>query len=760
MPHERLAHFRILKTLGEGGMGVVYLAEDEKLKRQVALKVLAEAFAGDEERKRRFVREAQAAAAVRHPAIAAIYEVGEDGGTAFIAMELVDGRSLRALVEESPPTVAEAVRIVVELARGLERAHASGVLHRDLKPENVMVEPDGRVKVLDFGLAKLLPPPAAALADVSEMETRAGDLTREGFLVGTAAYMSPEQARGQELDARSDLFSLGVLLYELVTGRHPFRGPTPLDTLSAILTRHAPPPSSLKPGVAPALEAILDRMLAKDPADRPASAATIAAELAGLDGASAATPQAAAVRSQRSIAVLPFADMSPEKDQAYFCEGIAEELINALAHVPGLRVAARTSAFQFKDQAADVRLIGQQLGVEAVLEGSVRKAGSRLRVTAQLVGTADGYHLWSERYDRELQDVFAIQDEITATIVRTLEITLVGSHAAPVRRATEDLEAYQLYLKGRYWWNKRQEGGLWKGVEYFEQAIERDPSYARAHAGLADSHSVIGYYSFLPPRTAFAKATQAAQSALALDERLSEAHVSLALVRFWFDWDAAGAEQAFRRALELNPQQVTAHIFLGQLLAARGRADDADRAWRAGLELDPMSPLTHGIVGSGLFFLRRYEAGLAQCLRALELDANHVQSMWAAGFIYGQLGRYDEGIDIAQRAASLSGRSPVFLGTLGLQLGRAGRGDEARALLAELQARSAEEYVTPLALAWIFIGLGRLADALDCLERAYGERSSMLFALAAMREYDPLRGEPRFEALSRRLWPRDPTAGP
>jgi serine/threonine-protein kinase len=751
MEPERLSHFRILGKIGEGGMGVVYRAEDEKLRRPVALKLLAPAFAADEERRRRFLREAQAAAAVRHPAIAAIYEVGEDGDAAFIAMELVEGRTLRTMLDADPPTVSEAARIVTELARGLERAHSSGVIHRDLKPDNVMIEPDGRVKILDFGLAKLLEAPGTeGDAGLSQRATRAADLTREGSLVGTAAYMSPEQARGQGLDLRSDLFSLGVLFYELLTGRHPFRGVTPMDTLSAILKVRPAAASAVNPDVPPALEAVLERLLAKEPGDRLPSASALVSELEAA--ASASTPIAErGGAAQPSVAVLPFVDMSPDKDQDYFCEGIAEELIGALGRVPGLRVAARTSAFQFKGRADDVRRIGQQLNVEAVLEGSVRKAGNRLRVTAQLVSTKDGYQLWSERYDRETEDVFAIQDEIAATLVETLKIRLADAQAPRGRRATEDLEAYHLYLQGRYWWNKRHEGGLWKSVDFFAQAIARDPSYALAHAGLADAHSVIGYYAFLPPRAAFAKAKQAAEKALGLDDRLPEAHVSTALVRFWFDWDWAGAEQAFRRSLERNPHHVPAHIFLGQLLAAIGRVDEARGQWQAALELDPMSPLTNGIVASGLYFARHYEAGLARCRKALELDPNHIQSLWTEAFTCGQLGRFDEGIEAAERAASLSGRAPIFLGTLGLLLALAGRGDQARALVRELESRSTQEYVGPHVLASIHAGLGQKPETLDCLERAYEERNSMMMAVAAMREFDFLRGEDRFDRLLKRL---------
>jgi TolB-like protein/Flp pilus assembly protein TadD len=623
-------------------------------------------------------------------------------------------------------------------------------VHRDLKPENVILGADGRVKILDFGLAKLREESRAGLpAEISQAQTRAKpDLTGEGTIIGTVAYMSPEQARGLAVDNRSDLFSLGVLLHEMVGGRNPFRGPTAMDSLSAILKDSPPAASSVNPEVPIGLDPLLARLLAKDPQGRPASAAVVAAELEGL-GRTAAPPERRDVR--RSIAVLPFADMSPQKDQDYLCEGLAEELINSLAQVEGLRVAARTSAFQFKGRADDVRRIGRELGVDCVLEGSVRKSGSRLRVTAQLVGAADGYQLWSQRYDRELQDVFALQDEIAATIVETLRLTLVGAPQPRARRSTEDVEAYQLYLQGRYWWEKRHEGGLRKAVDFFEQAIGKDPSYALAHTGVADSYSVIGFYAFAPPKEAFARAKRAAETALALDEGLAEAHVSMALIHFWFDWDFEGAERAFRRSLAINPSHVRARIFFGQLLAVLGRVGEAEVEWQSALELDPISPLTHGIVGSGQYFARRYEDSLARCRRALEIDPNHIQSLFAYCVTAAELGRHGEAMEAAERAVALSGRSAFFLGVLGFVCATAGRSAEGRATLAELEERAAHEYVAPILQARILVRLGDFAAALDRLEQAFSERNSMMFTLAASREFDVLRAEARFQALLRRL---------
>jgi TolB-like protein/predicted Ser/Thr protein kinase/Tfp pilus assembly protein PilF len=753
MNEKRLSHFRILATLGQGGMGLVYKAEDERLRRTVALKVLLPAFVDDPERRQRFLREARAAAAVTHPTIAAVYEVGEEGSDVFIAMEYVEGQTLRTLLEKGPRPVAEAVGLAVEIARALERAHASGVVHRDLKPENVMVDSDGRARILDFGLAKVRDEMASALSPtLSQADTVPRDpdlLTREGTVVGTAAYMSPEQARGLAVDARSDLFSLGVVLYELLTGRNPFRGPTPVDTLSAVLKDRPRPASDWNAEVPPALDHVLTRLLAKEPGERPPSAADLVRELEALAHASSPSRPAPA-HGQPSIAVLPFADMSPQKDQDYFCEGLAEELIGALARIEGLKVAARTSAFQFKGRADDVRRIGQQLGVATVLEGSVRKAGNRLRITAQLVSAADGYQLWSERYDRDMEDVFAIQDEITATLVDTLKIKL-HEHEAPRVRRVDNLEAYTLYLQGRYWWDKRHKGGLRRALDFFEKAVRSEPTYALAHAGLADANSVVGFYGFEPPREAFARAREAAVRALELDEGLAEAHVSMALIRFWFDWDWAEAEREFERAFALDRQLVTARMFFGQLLASTGRAEEADPHWQAALDHDPLSPLANGIVASGLYNARRYDAARARCRQALDLEPDRLQGLFVASMCDVHLGRYSEAIDEARRAASIAGRAPLFVGFLGMILGLAGERDEARALLTELRERSPQEYVLRFSLAWVHAGLGETEPAIDCLEQAYAEKSSLMFCLAAYREFDFLRGRPRFDALLRRM---------
>ena len=740
MDGRTISHFRILEKIGEGGMGLVYKAEDERLRRQVALKLLPPDLVGNADSRRRFVREAQAAAAVAHPAIAAVYEAGEDGDDVYIAMELIEGQTLQTMIEAGPIPVAEAVRITTEIARGLERAHGLGIVHRDLKPANIIVAADGHVKILDFGLAKLRARVSGEFRAVTPFDD---EQTQEGALIGTTAYMSPEQARSITVGSRSDIFSLGIVLYEMLTATHPFRGNTGIDTLSAILKDTPLPPSRINPDVGAALDGLIARMLKKDADERPAARMLIE-ELSSVLAA-----PAPAERTRGSIAVLPFADMSPGRDQDYLCEGIAEELIHALSRVEGLRVAARTSAFRFKGRDDDVRRIGHQLGVAAVLEGSVRKAGDHLRVTVDLVDAVDGYHLWSERYDRDAEGVFAIEEEIAAAVVDTLKIRLAS--APTVARATDDVEAHNLYLQGRYWWNKRHQGGLWKSVEFFEQAIARDAGYALAHAGFADAYSVMGMYCFLPPRTAFTRAREAAERAASIDDTLAAAHVSRALVHFWFDFDFDAAEREFRRAIELDPQHVPAYIFLGQMLPIVGRVADAPPVWAKALELDPLSSLTHGIVGSALYFAHQHEAAVDPLSRSLEIEPIQVTALFIAALNYASLGRADEAVAAATRAAELAGRAPFFVGILGLVLGTVGRPDDARAVLAELLDRAEREYVAPLFIAWLHIGLRERDAALDWLERAFEDRDPLLFGLHTMPQFDILRDDPRCVELMRKM---------
>jgi serine/threonine-protein kinase len=755
---ERISHFRILGKLGEGGMGVVYKAEDETLRRLVALKVLRPAHVANRDWRERFLREAQSAGAVTHPGIATIYEIGEQGDVVFIAMEYVQGDTLHALMDKRTLAVPEILRIAGEIAEALERAHGAGVVHRDLKPDNILVQPDGHVKILDFGVAKRVPPPEGSDPTIlSQLATTDRSLTGAGLVVGTVGYMSPEQARGERVDGRADLFALGVMIYEMASGRNPFRYQTAAETVTALLRDHPQTLGEVSPEAPPGLGVLVSGLLAKEPADRPGSAGDVARELRRLErepggGGAPEGERPEPGRRARSIAVLPFADMSAEKDQDYLCEGMAEELINALARVPGLSIAARTSAFQFKGKSENVRKIAQELNVEAVLEGSVRKSGPRLRVTAQLVSAADGYQLWSDRFDRELRDVFELQDEITATIVQALRIRLTAPGGVPkLRRHTRNLDAYHAYLKGRYAWFNRYEGGLQKAIFSFEQAIAADPVYALAHAGLADCYSVMGMYGFLPPKAAFARALEAAELALGLDEGLAEAHSARGFIHLYFDWDWSAAETEFLRALQLNTDDAQAWSRYALLLAYLQRHTEAANAARRAQERDPLSHYAHAIAGQVMKYAGRYEEASAASRRALELDGEFVLALFTLGQSETLLGRHDEGVAALTKAADLNRRDPFFLALLCWSLGAAGRGDDAAALRAEIVGRAERDHVAPFSMALAHLGCGDAERALEGLERSFEERDSFLGSLGVEGMFLSLRPHPRFAALMARL---------
>ena len=529
-PGTTLGPYAILAKLGAGGMGVVYTAHDPRLKRQVAIKLLTPDLTRDETAKQRFLQEAQAASALDHPNICTIYEINQtDDGQLYLVMAYYEGEMLKQRIERGPLALEDAIDIATQVGQGLAKAHAAGIAHRDIKPANLMVTADGTVKILDFGLAKL---------------AGAEGVTQTGTTVGTVAYMSPEQARGEEVDHRTDIWSLGVVLYEMLTGQQPFRGENLLVISGAIQQDQAPALT----GASSVLNGIVSRALHKSRWQRYQAVTGLLGELRNAKGP--ATP-APSQPDMPSIAVLPFDNMSADPEQQYFCEGMAEEIINALTALDGLHVASRTSAFLAKAKHFDIAEIGIRLKVGAVLEGSVRKAGNRLRVTAQLINVSDGYHLWSERYDREMDDVFAVQDEIALSVVEQLKVKLLGvSGASLVKRPTDDLEAYHFYLKGRYHLNQRTEDALNRGIQFFEEALARDPNYAGAYAGLADGYTLLGPAGYGEGQSnTMARARTCATKALELDDRLAEAHSALGFLRFRLDWDWTHAEAELRRAI-------------------------------------------------------------------------------------------------------------------------------------------------------------------------------------------------------------------
>ena len=731
-PGSTLGPYTIRAELGAGGMGVVYTAQDPRLKRQVAIKLLTPDLTRDETAKQRFLQEAQAASALDHPNICTIYEINEtDDGQLYLVMAYYEGETLKQRIEQGPLALDEAVNIATQVGRGLAEAHGAGIVHRDIKPANLLIAKGGVVKILDFGLAKL---------------AGTEGVTQTGTTVETVAYMSPEQARGQEVDQRTDIWSLGVVLYEMLAGEQPFQGENLLAISNAILESQPVSLTRLRAGTSPALARVVTRSLANSRDGRYQSVADLLGE---LRNATASATKAASESDVPSIAVLPFADMSQEKDQDYFCEGMAEEIINALTKLDGLKVASRTSAFQFKGQSQDIRRIGELLNVKTVLEGSVRTAGTRLRVTTQLINIADGYQVWSERYDRQMEDVFDIQDEIAHAIAQALTSRLVGDAGVPkVDRHTEDLEAYQLYLQGRHHWFSRYRGGLNRALRYFEQAVEKDPAYALAHAGAAQVYVLLGIYGFMPPKAVFPRAKAAAKRAGA---DVSDAHVALGMTRFAFDWDWEGSDQAFMQATTLDPANAIAFSWHGLLLSTVGRHPEALAATTTARDLDPLSPYTNCLVAIAHLFGRQYRHGYDATQKVLGEDPNFLIALWIGAYCCSALSLPDEAEAQLQEAVELTDRLPLFVDMLGQIYTRHGKRTEAEALFRELRERVDDEYVPPVTLSWIAMALGDVDRAFDWLEQEYRDRGVFLFTAAEGVFFDDFRSDPRFEDFLRRM---------
>jgi eukaryotic-like serine/threonine-protein kinase len=726
------------RELGRGGMATVYLAEEKKHGRKVAIKVLRPeitAALGTE----RFLREIGIAAQLSHPHIIPLIDSGEAGGLLYYIQPHVPGGSLRERLEtEERLPLSDALRIVQEIGAGLDFAHRKGFVHRDVKPENILFA-DGHAVLADFGVARACCDPGTSPAT---------DLVTEvGIVVGTPEYMSPEQASGQvDLGSASDVYSLACVLYEMLAGEPPFTGPSSRAIMAKQVTERPRPVRSMRPEVPRATEQALARALDKDPAERFASAAEFVAALRAADSA-LLRPVVT-----RSIAVLPFVNASPDPDNEYLSDGISDELIDALAKIQGLRVSSRTSVFALKGKPLDVRAVGALLGAAVVLEGTVRKAGDRLRITAQLTSSDDGRLLWSQRYDRQLVDVFAIQDEIATTIVSTLRATMFTDLSEHVpRRYTEDIDAYGLYLKGRYAWNKRTKEGVAEAVSYFEQAIAEDSSYAPAYAGLADSYALDVDYRSIPVAEAYTRAKEYARKALALDESVPSAHASLAWSLFIYDWNWAEAEREFRRAIELNPRYASAHQWFGFLLSSRGQHDAAVLEAHTALELDPASVSARRSIGWMCFYARRYDQALDHLARAMEMNPMAVESYRILGTTLEMQGKSAEAERVLRDALALPGADAYTKATLGWVLARAGKRGDAEQLLEEIEATAREGYVSPAALAMLHIGLGHNDRALDWAERAYDQRRGWLVYFKVNPMLDPLRQEARFEALLKKM---------
>jgi serine/threonine-protein kinase len=731
--------YTVERELGRGGMATVYLAEEKKHGRKVAIKVLRPeltASLGTE----RFLREIGIAARLSHPHIVPLIDSGTAGGMLYYVQPHVPGGSLRErLVQERRLSIKDALRIAQEVGAGLDFAHRNGFVHRDVKPENILFA-DGHAVLADFGVARAVCAPGAT--PVRDMVTDAG------FAVGTPEYMSPEQASGEpNLGNASDVYSLACVAYEMLTGEPPLRGAGARATMAKHVTEMPRPVRGLRPEVPLAAERALARALEKDPAQRFASAADFVTALLAEGTGIPLTPAAT-----RSIAVLPFVNASADRDNEYLSDGITDELIDALAQITGLRVSSRTSVFALKGKPLDVRAVGALLGASVVLEGTVRKSGDKLRITAQLTSTDDGRLLWSHRYDRQLVDVFTIQDEIAGTIVSTLRATMFADLSEHVpRRYTENIQAYGLYLKGRYAWNKRTQEGVAEAIRYFEQAIAEDPEYAPAYAGLADSYSLDVDYRAVPVAEPFARAKLYARKALALDEAVPSAHASLAWSLFIYDWDWEGAEREFRRAIELNPRYASAHQWFAFFLASRGEHDAALLEGHTALELDPASVSIRRGVGWLYYYARRYDQARDHLARAIEMNPMAVESHRILAITLAQQGELRDAERVLREALTLPAAGAYTRAELGWLLARSGRVAEAQTLLTELHALARDHYVSPVPFAILHIGLGDLDTALDWAERAYAERRGWLAYLKVNPIFDPLRQHPRFAALVQRM---------
>ena len=746
----RLGPYEVLTPLGAGGMGEVYRARDTRLGREVAVKVVHPRFAADAEQIRRFEQEARAVAALAHPNVVTLFDVGREGDRFYAVSELLEGETLRTRLAHAAPSWAKAVEIAIAVAEGLSAAHSRGIIHRDLKPENVFLTSDGRVKILDFGLARW-DPPIPATDDVTSVPTAVGG-TQPGWTMGTIGYMSPEQVRGDKAEVPSDLFSLGCVLYEVATGRRAFGGGTAAETMASVLRDPAPELSAVDPEAPPELCRILAHCLEKQPGERFQSARDLAFALRAVASA-AAGPKASSGRRRaiESIAVLPLGNAGGDAEAEYLGDGITETIISRLSRLSGLRVMSRSSVFRYKGKDVDPIAAGRELGVGAVVSGRVLHRGDDLVVRVELVDLSDGSQLWGEHYKRKMADVFDIENEIATQISENLRLKLSGEEKQSLTRGgTQNAEAYRLYLQGLFHWNRRTGDGIWKGIEYFRRAIEVDPGYAGAYVGIAHGYDVLGFHAIAGPGETFPLGKAAAKRALELDPNLAQARAPLAYALFYYDWNWPEAQREMLRCLAEAPSDATAHNYYGSFLTALGRFDEAMAHWRRAQELDPLAAVLRGATGWSLYYGRRYEEAIRQAERALELDPTFPIALGVIGHAASRLSRHDEAIDAIQKAIVPSD-STRYRTDLVCVFARAGMLDRARTTLADLEGLRSTRYVSNYYLAPAFAAVGDGETGFAYLEKAFAERSHGMTFLTTDPNLDDLRRDPRFSDLVRRV---------
>jgi serine/threonine protein kinase/tetratricopeptide (TPR) repeat protein len=744
----KVGPYEVVGLLGEGGMGQVYRGRDPRLGRDIAIKVLAQDALQDIEATGRLEREARAIAALSHPNIVAVHDVGREDGTFYLITELLEGKTLRDAMQTVPMNWRRAVEIGAEIADGLAAAHAKSIVHRDLKPENIFLTDGGRVKILDFGLAQT--DPMLAQRDEGAIPTTKWFQTKPGTVIGTLGYMSPEQLRGEAVDPSADLFSLGCILFEMVTLKKPFHRDSGAATIAAILKDDLPR-DMLGAAVPAEFQRIIEGCVEKSPATRFQSARDLALTLRAIGSSSTMQNDVIRTMTKRrtsksidSIAVLPLANASNDPNTEYLSDGITEGIINKLSQLPKLKVMARSTVFRYKNRDVDAQGVGRELRVRAVLTGVVKNLGDRLQISVELVDSYDGAQLWGETYSRPLADLLKVQEEMSREIAEKLRLKLTGAEKKKLRqRTTDNSEAYQLYLKGRYHWNKRTEDGLRRGVQFFREAIESDPSFAAAYAGMADCFITMATNIPLPPRDTMPKAKAAAMRAVELDEGLAEGWASLGAVRWWFDWDWEGAEEAYRRAIALNPNYAIAHDGYAMLLAARGRFDEAVEQNSKAADLDPLSLIIAVHAGWPFYFARDFESAIRRFRKALELDENFVPAHGWLGMALGQQHRYAEALDVFGRALEVD-RIPILTTMLAHTHALAGDREKALQLFNDLLTAARSRYISPYDISVIHVALGDTRAALEQLQAALEDRSPWMVFLPVDPRLDALRGEVAF----------------
>ena len=753
----RLGPYQILSPLGQGGMGEVYRAKDERLGREVAIKVLPDRLVADADLVRRFEQEARAVAALSHPNVLTLFDIGREGGRLYAVLELLEGETLRTRLAYSAPSWSKAVEIAIAVAEGLSAAHSRGIIHRDLKPENIFLTSDGRVKILDFGLARWEPPTPAA-EETTSAPTAAGG-TEPGWTMGTLGYMSPEQVHGDKAEVPSDLFSLGCVLYEVAAGRKAFSGRTSAEIMAAVLRDPAPELSVAAPEAPAELTRIVAHCLEKQPGMRFQSARDLVFALRAVASA-AAGPRVSSGRrrSIESIAVLPLVNAGGDAEAEYLSDGITETIISRLSRLSGLRVMSWSSVFRYKGKDVDPIAAGRELNVGAVVSGRVLHRGDDLVVRAELVDLSDGSQLWGEHYNRKMADVFSIENEIATQISENLRLKLTGEEKQSLTRgATRSADAYRLYLQGRFHWNKRTGDGIRKGIEYFRRAIDVDTAFALAYVGVAHSYGVLGFHAIEAPGETFPKAKAAARRALEIDPTLAEARAPLSYALFYYDWNWADAQREILQCLEEAPSDATAPNYYASYLTALGRFDEALASWRRAQEIDPIAPVIRGGNGWTLFFARRYEEAIRESEKALEMDPAFPIALGVIGLASSKLSRYERAAEAIRKAIEPSS-STRYRADLATVYAKAGKPDEARSTLGELDELSRTRYASPYYLASAHAALGEIDVAFSLLEEAFAERSNGMTFLTTDPNLDDLRSDPRFAALVRRVGLASPTA--